>query len=290
MVFKNLQIYRLASLPGDLEEQLARGPFTPCANSQFRSKGWVPPRGPGALAHAFGQGEFLIALMVEERLLPRDVVTKEVNLRASAIEQEQGYAPGRKARREIEELVIAEFLPRAFTRQRLTRAWIDTQGGWLVIDASTQGRADEVIDHLRHCLDEFQLTRLHTRLSPTAAMADWLASEEPPFGFTIDRDCALKANSEDKATVAYSHCPLEGDDIKAHLAGGKLPTKLAITWNDRLSFVLTGSLEVKRLTFLDVESNGEEMDGDLAILSGELRAFLPQLVDALGGEVSNEGT
>ena len=127
-------------------------------------------------------------------------------------------------------------------------------------------------------------------------MADWLAGGEAPFGFTIDRDCELKSVAEEKAAVAYKRHPLEGDvadEVKSHLAGGKMPTRLALTWDERISFVLTEKLEIKRLAFLDIlkeeaeksaECADEQFDADFALMTGELVRFIPQLVEALGGE------
>jgi len=142
---------------------------------------------------------------------------------------------------------------------------------------------------------------LHTKISPQTAMADWLAGGDAPAGFTIDRDCELKAVGEEKAAVRYVRHPLDGNEIeaeiKAHLASGKLPTKLALTWDERISFVLGEKLEVKRLGFLDLlkdeaeksaEHADEQFDADFALMTGEFARFLPQLVDALGGEVVEE--
>jgi recombination associated protein RdgC len=157
------------------------------------------------------------------------VVNDEVKDRAEAMEAQQGYAPGRKQLKELRERVTEELMPRAFTRRRTTFVWIDPKNGWFCVDASSPGKAEEVIEHLRHCLDEFPLTMLHTQVSPTSAMADWLAGGDAPAGFTIDRDCELKAAGEEKAAVRYVRHPLDGDEIageiKAHLASGKLPTK-----------------------------------------------------------------
>lgn len=187
-------------------------------------------------------------------------------------------------------------MPRAFTRRRSTFVWIDPQNGWFVVDAGSPGKAEEVIEHLRFCLDDFPLQPLHTQLSPQSAMADWLAGGEAPHGFTIDRDCELKAVGEEKSAVRYVRHPL-GDEvhaeIKAHLAAGKLPTKLALTWDDRISFVLGEKMEVKRLAFLDLlkeeaeknaEHADEQFDADFALMTGELTRFLPVLIEALGGE------
>ena len=297
MWFRNLQLYRLPT-PWQvdlarLEEQLAHGPFRRCASHEPLSRGWVSPRGDGALVHASNR-QWLIALAVEQRLLPAAVINQEAQERATALEEQQGYAPGRKQMRELRERVSEELMPRAFTRRRTTLVWIDPQAGWFCVDAASQAKAEEVIEHLRHCLDEFPLTLLHTQLSPQSAMADWLAGGDAPAGFTIDRDCELKAVGEEKAVVRYVRHTLEGDEVKAHLAAGKLPTRLALTWDDRISFVLSEKLEIKRLAFLDIlkeeaeksaEHADEQFDADFALMTGELARFLPALVDVLGGEV-----
>ena len=300
MWFRNLQLYRLptpwAIDLASLEEQVARGPFVKCPSNQPLSRGWVSPRRDGALVFALDR-QWLLALAVEQRLLPASVVIEEVKERAEAIEAQQGYAPGRKQLKELRERVTEELMPRAFTRRRSTFVWIDPQNGWLCVDASSPARAEEVIEHLRHCLDEFPLALLHTQVSPASAMADWLAGGDAPAGFTIDRDCELKASGDEKSAVRYVRHPLEGDEIKAHLASGKLPTRLALTWDDRISFILTEKLEIKRLAFLDLlkeqaekstEHADEQFDADFALMTGELSRFLPQLVEALGGEVAEE--
>lgn len=298
MWFRNLQIFRLP-VPwtiglDTLEEQLARTPFRRCAGHEEMTRGWVPPQPNGALVHTVA-GQWLIALCVETRLLPASVVNDEVRERAAAIADKQGYAPGRKQLRELRELVSDELLPRAFTRRRTTYAWIDPQAGWLCVDAGASGKADEVLEQLRATLDDLPLTLLHTVVSPTAAMAEWLASGDAPAGFTVDRDCELKAADEEQAAVRYVRHALDGDEVKNHLVSGKVPTRLALTWNDRISFVLTDKSEIKRLTFLDVvneeiektvEHADEQFDADFALMTGELSRFLPDFVAALGGEES----
>lgn len=299
-MFKNLQIYRLPT-PWDidlanLEEQLSRGTFAHCASHEPMSRGWVPPRKNGPLIQAV-QRQWMLALAVEQRLLPASVVNDEVKERAEKQAEEQGYQLGRKALKELKERVTEELMPRAFVKKRTTLVWIDPVNGWFVVDAGSQGKAEEVIEHLRHCLDTFPLKPLQTALSPQAAMADWLAGGDAPEGFTIDRDCELKAVSEEKAAVRYVRHVL-GDEvsgeIKGHLAAGKVPTKLALTWDERISFVLTEKLEIKRLAFLDIlkeeaektaEHADEQFDADFAIMTGELQRMLPGIVGALGGEV-----
>ena len=116
-----------------------------------------------------------------------------------------------------------------------------------------------------------------------------------PGNFTIDMDCELKSITEDKAAVRYVRHSLDGDDIKTHLQEGKLPTKLALTWNDRVSLLLTDKGEIKRLQFLDVvqeeasagsEDAAELFDAHFAQMTGELRQLIPAVIGILGGELA----
>lgn len=298
MWFKNLQFYRLPagwSMSAEvLEEQLARKRFQPCGSQDQETRGWVSPHAGETLVHRVGD-QWLIALGSEQRLLPSSVVKQEAEERAEEIAARQGYKPGRKQMKELRDQVMQEFLPRAFTRRKKVFAWIDPVNGWLGIDAPSQARAEDVLEALRQALETLPLSLVRTERSPASAMADWLAGGEAPDGFTIDQDCELRAVTEDKAAVRYVRHALEGDEVRAHLEGGKMPTRLALTYDERVSFVLTEKMEVKRLDFLDVvkekvdESGAEDalaiFDAGFALMTGELSLLLPALVEALGGEM-----
>jgi len=300
MWFKNLQLYRLPAgwdmSIEKLEEQLAKKPFNPCGSQDMESRGWLSPLGNDVLVHSVG-GQWLIALGFEHRLLPSSVVKQEADERAAEMADQQGFKLGRKQMKDLREQVAQELMPRAFTRRRRLHAWIDPVGGWLAVDAPSQARAEDVIEELRHCLDSFPLTLVRTERSPVSAMADWLAGNEAPAGFSIDQDCELRSITEDKAAVRYVRHPLEGDEIKAHLEAGKLPTRLALTFDDRVSFVLTDKFEIKRIDFLDVvrdqidgQAEDEEalFNAEFALMTGELGQLLPAVVEALGGELKQE--
>lgn len=296
MWFKNLVVYRFSDwkmTAARLEEALARHPFQGCGAMDMESRGWVAPKGNGeVLVHALN-GRILIALGVEQKLLPPSVVNQYAKARAEEIEEQQGFRPGRKQLREIKERITDELLPRAFTRQRTTHAWIDPANGWFAVDAANVAKADELLEILRKSVDELPLALVKTQLSPGAAMTGWLAADDPPPGFSVDRDCEMLAPGGDKATVRYVRHSLESQEIRGHIEGGKQVTRLALTWNDRISFVLHENLQIKRLTFLDIlkeqseqqaENADEQFDGDFAIMTGELSRFLPDLLEALGGE------
>jgi recombination associated protein RdgC len=226
-------------------------------------------------------------------LLPASIINQFAKDRIAELEAQQGHRVGRKETKEIKEHVADELLPRAFALRRTTFVWIDPVNGWLVVDAASPAKADEILELLGKTLDDLPLKQLHTKLSPVAAMTDWLAGGEAPSGFTIDRELELRSIDEGKATVRYVRHDLEGDEIRAHIAAGKSATRLGMTWNDKISFVLTEQLQIKRLAFLDIlkeeaeseaETTDELFDIDFTLMTGELARLLADLVEALGGE------
>jgi len=122
----------------------------------------------------------LIALGVEQKLLPSSVVNQFAEDKAAALEEQQGFKVGRKQMRELKEQVTDELLPRAFVRRRLTWAWIDPVNGWLVVDAAAPAKAEVLLEALSKSVDDLPVKSLHTERSPSAAMTDWLLSGEAP--------------------------------------------------------------------------------------------------------------
>jgi recombination associated protein RdgC len=296
MWFKNLQIYRLTAPLGmtseQLEEALAKQAFAACSSLDMQSQGWISPRDNGMLVHTVNR-QMLLQLCTEKKLLPSTVINQVSKARAAELEEQQGFKPGRKQMKEIKEQVTDELLPRAFSIRRTTSVWIDPVNGWLVVDASSPTKADEVFKVLLKSLEQLPLGTLRVQLSPVAAMTDWLAADEAPSGFTVDQDTELRATGEGKATVRYVRHTLEADDVRRHIAAGKQCTRLALTWADRISFVLTESLTIKRVAPLDVlkentdamtQNDDERFDTDFALMTGELAKLIADLVQALGGE------
>lgn len=293
MWFKNLQIFRvrLATECNGLETRLASRPLQPCSGAQTLSLGWLPAGPEGAFVHAVNH-QWLITLGAEEKLLPASVIRQHAHERAQTIETNEGRRVGRREFRELQEQALQELLPRAFIRRRATYAWIDPAAGWLAIDSASPPRADKLLEQLHRSIDGLVIAPVKLQQSPASAMTGWLADGDAPAGFTIDRDTELQ--SAEHATVRYAKHALDGEDIPAHIAAGKIVTRLGLTWADKISFVLTDTLQLKRLAFLDIlketaenqaENEAERFDSDFTLMTGELGKLLADLIQALGGEM-----
>lgn len=296
MLFKNLVFHRLpagwALSAVDFEAQLAGRTLRPCGPFDMSSRGWVPVTNGGRLLHTVNQ-QHMIALGVDEKLLPASIVRQVAQERADVQAQEQGFPVGRKQMRDLRNRVADELRARALTRRRVTRAWIDPVSGWFAVDASGIPRAELVVETLSDTLGSFAPQHIETARSPHAAMASWLLRGEAPARFSIDDDLELQTADKSKAIIRYTRHPLDGKEIRGHLAAGKFPTRLGLTWNDRVSFVLTDKLQVKRLEFLEMSKDsteGDEVDPaeqfniDFAVMAGELANLLKDLTGVLGNE------
>jgi recombination associated protein RdgC len=299
-VFKNLTVYRMASdwaaTTAAIEAELDKARFAPCGASQEKSMGWVEPRGIAfaPLVESIG-GHLMLKVMTEQKVVPGSVVKRRVDELAEQIEKQTGRKPGKKQQKELKDQAMLELLPMAFTKQSATRVWIAPAERMVVLDCASQGKADEVITMLIQAVEGLALSLVQTEMSPSVSMAHWLGTGEPPYAFLVDNECELKSTDEMKSVVRYTRHNLDTDEVKQHIVSGKMPTKLALTWRERVSFILTESMALKKVAFQDVVFEGstasaaktdknEAFDADVAIFTGEFVELIPELLEALGGE------
>lgn len=294
-MFKNVLVYRIVRWDPQplaaVEERLQAAAFVECGPSQAESAGWVPPRGErhGALLESVG-GQWLLRLMVETRAVPGGAVKTRLEAELDRVEQETGRRPKGKRAKELKEDVVRELLPRAFPKRGSTLVWVDAAAGRVVLDTTGGKRADRIATLLIEAHGGgLTLAPLQTQRAPAAAMSHWLSSKEPPAAFSLDRECELKQPDSEQATVRYARHALDIDEVAAHIEQGKRPTQVAMTWDGRMSFVLTETLTLKKLKRLDSSDEGGEareagFDGDVALATGDLGRLIPDLIEALDGE------
>jgi recombination associated protein RdgC len=231
--------------------------------------------------------------------VPGAVVKRKAQEQIEQIEKTTGRKPGKREIKEIREDALLGLLPMAFTKQSAVLVWIDLASRLLVTDAASQAKADEVITALVSALPGLPLTLVQTAVSPQVAMTQWLTAETPeewPLRLSVERECELKSNDEEKSVVKFTRHNLLNEEVRQHIAQGKLPVKLALSWDGRVGFVLTEALQLKKISFLegvfDGTSAGKEdgFDADVAIATGELGKLIPDLLDALGGEMPLPGS
>lgn len=299
MWFKNLSIFRLTEeftlAPAELEQKLAQMAFRPCGSHEEFTFGWTSPLGKSSeqLVHS-ANGFLMVCLKKEERVLPASVVNEMLQEKIAETEEQQGRKLAKKERTALKDELIFELLPRAFTFSNKTYAYIDPKGGFLVVDAASAKKAEDLLSCLRKCLGSLPAVPLNTIENPVKVMTEWLVNNQAPDDIIIEDECELRAPEEEGGIVRCKRHDLSLPEIKNHLDTGKEVIKLAVNWADRLAFIIDENLAVKRLKFLDLiqdqvadidtNSEAEQFDVDFSIMSLELANFLPRLLELFGGE------
>lgn len=292
--FKNLKVYRLVpdwSCTADtLIASLEAEAFAPADSHAAVSSGWVAPA-PHDERLAYGvAGQILCSFRTEKKLLPASVVNQFVKARALELEEQQGFKPGRKQMRDLKVEVTESLLPRAFSVKRDTRVWIDPVAHWLIIDTASSTKAEEILSALGKALYPFPVEPLQVRTSPATAMTDWVLQGEGPALLSIDQDAELKSGSEQGGAIRYVKQSLDLEEVQKHVRAGKQCTLLALTFHDRISFVLNEQLDLKRVSPLDIldqadqdnsRDETEKFDSDFALMCAEYQQLLAYLAGEL---------
>ncbi len=296
-MFKNAKVFRLGAPFAldlmQLNERLTGHRFRPCGPQEIATMGWASPLGPAAeiLVHA-ANGCLLIAARRQERLLPAAVVAEAVAEKVAEIEQGEMRDVTRRERSRLREDLTLQMLPHAFTRSRLVRAYVDPLGGWVVVDASSDKVAEDVLSLLRKSLETLPAKPLRPGLPVAERLSAWVETGDAAAGFDLEDQCELRDPSDTRAVVRCRGQDLTGPEIKTHLDSGKRVVALGLTWNDHLSLVLDEDLGLKRLRFADelideaIDSDSEDetarLDAEMVIMTSELRSLLERLVTEFG--------
>jgi len=279
----------------ELEEKLQTLVFKPCGNHELFRFGWTPPLGRHSqqLIHS-ANGFFMICGKKQEKVLPMPVVNERLTEKIEELENQLGKKPTKKQRDDIKDEIIFELLPKAFAFSKKTYAYIDPNGGWLIIDVASTKKAEEILSHLRKCFDTLPAAPIITNEKPVSVMTQWLTNQQPPINVNIENECELRSPDDEGAIIRCKRHDLSLPEIKNHLDSGKQVIKLSISWADRLSFIIDENMAIKRLKFLDLiqeqasdietTNEAEQFDADFSIMSLELAGFLPRLLEWFGGE------
>lgn len=300
MWFKNLYIYRFTkpfeTTADSLEEQLKEATFSPCGPHDSYQLGWTSPLGKMSenLVHSCDK-YLMLSLCKQEKILPSSVVNEQVAERAEEIELNQHRKVSRKEKSELKEQITIELMPKAFRKTNKTYAYLCIKEGYLVVNTSSAKVADEFTSYLRKTVGSLPVRPLEVEQNPAAIMTDWLKHDSnPPSILEPGLECELKSTGEDKGQVKYKGLDLDNEQIQQHIQAGMLVEKMALSWKENISFVLSHDLTIKRLKFSDLvqeklddvetDDAAAKFDASFAIMAAELDMLIPDILEAFGGE------
>lgn len=298
MWFKNIQLFHIEEelkfTATELNELLLQSKLNACSQLEKFSYGWSNPFGNDEeeyFVHVF-KNCFLIAFGKNERLLPQSVVSEGVAEKIKKIKQEQNRDVFSRERANIRDEVTFELLPKAFTKKSKLYAYIDTKNKWLIIDTTSPKKTEELINCLRDTLGSLKLSPISLTEKPHVLMSNWLLDHRCPSPFNIEDSCELFDVKNGVGAIKCIQQDLSTTEISNHIRAGKQVTCLALSWADKIAFIINDNFSIKRIQTLDmieerlkdelVETDYEKQAADFAMMSSEFSLMMEQLFRVFG--------
>ena len=290
--FKNAIIYQLIKEIdfSQIEDQLKECEFTPCGLADVSHFGWSAPLATSEnLAHQ-ANGKILLVAKREEKILPIEVVNRELNKRITALEEKEQRKLKKVERLSLKDDVIATLLPQAFSRIKTTALYIDMLKQLIFVYAASSKTAEDALALLRKSLGSLPVVPLAFNCAPCEVMTKWVTDTAPDW--LILREELEIREREDLGVIHCKQKDIEDEEI-IELAKNGSVSKLALEWEDNLKFVLIEDGTLKRLKFDDniTEKNDDivkedviaRFDADFVLMASVLGKTVDSLTKEFGG-------
>jgi recombination associated protein RdgC len=314
MWFKNLRIYRFTQDFIMDKETLNAGMntnlFSPCGSQEASRLGWVSALTPKQtpiddpltdkvdIDLVFEQnGYWLITAKKQDKVLPASVINEAIEEKVAEISEAEGRPVRRKERQDLKDDVLMTLLPRAFTRSSFQSAYINQKEGYIVVNAASANKAEELLTLLRESLGSLPVIPIVSKQLPFQMMTSWVgeaASDSNSHeNFSLGDECELSDPKETGSVIRCKHQDLASNEINSHLQAGMIISKLGLNWLNGIEFILDDQLAIKRLRFADniqekadsyeAQDSDEQFAIEFSVMTLELSSFIKHLTDALGG-------
>lgn len=314
MWFKNLRIYRFTqdfTIDKDtLNQGLNTHLFSPCGSQDPSRLGWVSPLNPkqspldssltdnADIELVYEQnGYWLITAKKQDKVLPASVINEALEEKVASISEAEGRPVRRKERQDLKDDVVMALLPKAFTRSSFQYAYINQKEGYIVINAASANKAEELLTLLRESLGSLPVIPIVSKQLPFQMMTRWVSeassSNSNHEHFSLGDECELSDPKESGSVIRCKHQDLASTEINSHLQAGMIISKLGLNWLNGIEFILDDQLAIKRLRFADniqekadgyeAQNSDEQFAIEFSVMTLELSSFIKHLIDALGG-------
>ena len=293
MKFSNLRIYRAKIEAEKLNDtdSFVNFRLTECPESELESYGWVNPLNLNTehvAPHRIGKDCFFVAGR-EGKKLSAPEVKKQTDEYILSWESVIGRKLTKSERTEGKEDTVSMMTKNAYTSLSYTQAFYLADLGLLVIDASSDTKAEKFISLLRETLGGLSAEPVSTKDPIPEFLKRWV------FGQTAPDDAELMDYvelSDGNKKAVFRNIDPESDAV-AGIAGMNLSiSKIGVLMEDKANFKLSDDFVFSSFKLDDViitsrefetESAEHEADANAHMYAGALNEIIPEVAGWFGG-------
>lgn len=291
MWFKQVQLFELKNASkytsDNLIKKLEELAFRPCLPSMQSSIGWVPPIDDEGVPLVLAvNGYLMMCLQVEEKILPATVIRQELNQKVKQIELQDDRKVRQREKLALKDELMLTLLPRAFTKFTRYYAYIDTKNNYLVFNTTQAKKTEQFISLFKKSVSEDISTFELKKLSPI--VTSWLKNQNYPTEFAIEKACLLQDPDREDRTIRCQEQDLFAASIQALIKDGCEVKQIALSWHDRVNFVLSADDFTLRsinyedeitaqATEMEAETKQQQFIADFFIMTAAIAELLSDL-------------
>ena len=254
MWFKQLSIYRLSGVkikPEELMENLAELSFQPCLPSLAGSSGWVPPLEEDEAPFLFSIGSYhMFCLQFAEKILPATIVRQTLDEQVKEIEKKEARKVYQKEKQRLKDEITLTLLPRAFTRLSKMHAYIDSKEKLLIIHSTSANKIESFMSLFKRTIDGVKAKPVKLA-SLGKTLSQWILTSKYPKSFAIEKAALLQDLNHQQRVIRCQEENLTSKGMQFHLKDGFTVKQLAMTWQDRVSFLLADDFTFRSIKYDD---------------------------------------
>jgi len=257
--------------------------FVECTKYQEESYGWIPFFSDRIVTEI--DGFLVLKLRVQKKILNSNVIKDMLETRRNNYIKEIGVKPDNKTIREYKEEIKQELISseKAQVGSEYIEVVIDTSRKYLLINTTTDSNIKYVLDCLKDTLpatQEFPVVPVLNVINGEIAtvLREWLNNPNSlPIHLELFDSVSLVDLEGQKAI--YTKHDLLSSIVAEDIKQGKTVTSLGMTWQDKISFVITDKCQIKSIKLADKEDN----ETQISLYSNDIAEMLECIFDELGG-------
>ena len=223
--------------------------FKPCGSIDTVKGGFISPVDNPDELMLNVQGQILLKYKTEQKILP-DPVIKQANIeKIDKQEQALSRKLSKAEKASLKDEVLIELIPRAFSKYNYYWLWIDTENKRIIVDCNSFKQAEDILAMLRKELGALALTPLSIDKSLEQVMTTWVKEKLKFPPFILGDQAELKDLLGGNGIINCKNQEITSDEMRVHFDSGKWITKLKISDERGVNFIVYSDLTFKRIKF-----------------------------------------